>query len=182
MVRRRRRRRRWHRLAKASEIYFQRNPLWQALWFYMGSWDENCAMGETCQACLRRRQLARIGIHWKYLDEDARSSSSSNDQQLAGIKYSHSEVHKIIIAPQQLGKTLTVRPLDVDVHAHPHAAHHGLHVVRHLHLLAAVGLSGLNFTSHFTFPNLTVQPHSTLGSLTSFKTGPLTARCKEFTH
>ena len=103
-------------------------------------------------------------------------------QQLAGIKYSHSEVHKIIIAPQQLGKTLTVRPLDVDVHAHPHAAHHGLHVVRHLHLLAAVGLSGLNFTSHFAFPKLTVQPHSTLGSITSFKTGPLTARCKEFTH
>ena len=83
-------------------------------------------------------------------------------QQLPGIKYSHSEVHKIIIghsAPQQLGKVLTVRPLDVDIHAHPHAAHHGLHVVRHLHLLAAVGLSGLNFTSHFTFPKLTVQPH-----------------------
>ena len=29
---RRRRRRRRHRLAKASEIYFQQNPLWQALW------------------------------------------------------------------------------------------------------------------------------------------------------
>ena len=114
-------------------------------------------MAETCQAWLRRRQLARkgfIGNIWTRMPLLV--------QQLPGIKYSHSEVHKIIIghsAPQQLGKVLTVRPLDVDIHAHPHAAHHGLHVVRHLHLLAAVGLSGLNFTSHFTFPKLTVQPH-----------------------
>ena len=119
-------------------------------------------MAETCQAWLRRRQLARkgfIGNIWTRIPLLV--------QQLPSIKYSHLEVHKIIIAPQQLGKTLTIRPLDVDVHAHPHAAHHGLHVVRHLHLLAAVGLSGLNFTSHFTFPKLTVQPHFSVHSLLS---------------
>ena len=80
---------------------------------------------------------------------------------------------------------LTVGPLDVHVHPHPDAAHHGLHVVRHLHLLAAAGLSGLNLDltslwSRLTNPHLS---HSlTLSSLTSFKTGPLTARCKELTH
>ena len=117
-------------------------------------------MAETCQAWLRRRQLARkgfIGNIWTRMPLLV--------QQLPGIKYSHSEVHKIIIghsAPQQLGKVLTVRPLDVDIHAHPHAAHHGLHVVRHLHLLAALGLPGPQLGSHFTSTEFTVQPHLTL--------------------
>ena len=111
-------------------------------------------MVETCQAWLRRPQLATKGIHWQYLDE-------ALVQQLAGIKYSPvAQDHHL--ASQQLGKPLTVGPLDVDVHPHPHAAHHGLHVVRHLHLLAALGLPGPQLGSHFTSTEFTVQPHLTL--------------------
>ena len=104
-------------------------------------------------------------------------------QQL-GIKYSPAaqDHHRPL---QQLGRTLTVGPLDVHVHPHPDAAHHGLHVVRHLHLLAAAGLSGLNLDLTSLWSRLT-NPHLShslnLSSLTSFKTGPLTARCKELTH
>ena len=142
IVRRRRRRQLWlcgieKSISNICKILSDRHCGRPVKSFISGGRDEKCAMVETCQAWLRRAQLATKGIHWQYLDE-------AFVQQLAGIKYSPvaQDHHRPLKASQQLGKALTVGPLDVNVHPHPHAAHHGLHVVRHLHLLAALGLPG----------------------------------------